>query len=138
MKAELRPKEPPPEAWQMPLSLRNLFVFPPPAGLHHTNAVAFFRGTKSGNTPTESRTDDRDVVVEGRHNASFLAYEADEPMFTCEINFASYLRCVMGEDKVAISGRFVAGEAGFVQRFVARLAILKVTEPPAAGRGVLF
>jgi len=43
----------------------------------------------------------------------------------------------MSEDKVAIFGRFVAGEAGFVQRLVARFAVLKVTEPPSARRGVL-
>jgi hypothetical protein len=44
---------------------------------------------------------------------------------------SSELRCVMGEDKVAGFGRFVAGKAGFVQRLVARLAVLKVTESPA-------
>jgi hypothetical protein len=35
-------------------------------------------------------------------------------------------------------GRLVAAEAGFVQVLVARFSVLKVTEPSAAGRGVLF
>jgi hypothetical protein len=39
------------------------------------------------------------------------------------------LRCVTGEDIVAIFRRLVAGEAGLVQRLVARLAVLKVNEP---------
>ena len=46
-------------------------------------------------------------------------------------------RCVTGEDIVAIFRRRVAGEAGLVQRLVARLSARKVSEPPAACRGVL-
>jgi hypothetical protein len=44
----------------------------------------------------------------------------------------------MGENKVARFGKLVAGEAGFVHRLVGRFAVLKVSEPPAARRGVLF
>src|ERR1700737_240133 len=44
----------------------------------------------------------------------------------------------MGEDVVAIFHGRVAGEAGFVQPLVARLSVLKVSEPPAARRGVLL
>jgi hypothetical protein len=52
----------------------------------------------------------------------------------------SALRCgrVVSEDKVAIFRGRVAGETGFVQRLVARLSVLKVSEPPAARRGVLL
>ena len=52
--------------------------------------------------------------------------------------FSSGRRRITGEDEVAIFGRQVAGEAGFVQRFIARLAVLEVGVSPAAGRGVLF
>src|SRR6266478_3700325 len=48
------------------------------------------------------------------------------------------LGCVLRENEVASFGRLVAGEAGFVQCFVGRFAVLKVTESPAARRGVLF
>ena len=44
----------------------------------------------------------------------------------------------MGEDIVAIFRRGVAGEAGLMQGFVARLSVLKVGESPAACRGVLL
>src|SRR5712692_2020075 len=47
-------------------------------------------------------------------------------------------RCVTGEDIVAIFRRRVAGEAGLVQRPVARLSARKVSEPPAACCGVLL
>src|SRR5262249_5603252 len=47
-------------------------------------------------------------------------------------------RRVTREHEVAICGRLVAGEAGFVQRLVARFAVLEVGESPAAGRCVLF
>jgi hypothetical protein len=47
------------------------------------------------------------------------------------------LRCVASKDKVTIFGGFV-GKAGFVQRFVARFAVLNVSEPPAVRRGILF
>jgi hypothetical protein len=47
-------------------------------------------------------------------------------------------RRVTREDEVAIFGSLVAGEAGFVQRLVARFAVLEVGESPAASRGVLF
>jgi hypothetical protein len=42
----------------------------------------------------------------------------------------------MGEDIVPSFGRFVARKAGFEQRLVGRLAIFKLSEPPAARRGV--
>ena len=45
---------------------------------------------------------------------------------------------VVSEDKIAVLGRLVAGEARFVQRLIARFAILQVGESPAARRGVLF
>ena len=44
----------------------------------------------------------------------------------------------MGEDIVVIFHRRVAREAGLVQRLVARLSVLKVSEPPAACRDVLL
>jgi len=50
----------------------------------------------------------------------------------------SELGCVTGEDIVAIFRRRVAGEAGLVQRLVSRLPVLKVSEAPAARRGVLL
>ena len=48
------------------------------------------------------------------------------------------LRCVTGEDIIAIFRRRVAGEAGIVQRLAARFAVGKVSEPPAARRGVFW
>jgi hypothetical protein len=36
----------------------------------------------------------------------------------------------MSENEAMSFGRLVAGEAGFVQCLVARLSVLKVTEPP--------
>jgi hypothetical protein len=45
---------------------------------------------------------------------------------------------VVRENVIVSFGRLVAGEAGFVQCLVARLSVLKVSEPPAAGRGVPF
>lgn len=50
----------------------------------------------------------------------------------------SISRCVRGEDVVVIFRRYVAGEAGLVQRLVARLSVLEISEPPAAGGGVLL
>jgi len=47
-------------------------------------------------------------------------------------------RCVVSENEVVSFDRLVAAEAGFVQCLVARFSVLKVTEPPTAGRGVLF
>src|SRR5512144_2824486 len=46
------------------------------------------------------------------------------------------LGCVMGEDKVASFDGLVAGKAGVVHRLVGGLAIVELSEPPAAGRGV--
>ena len=57
--------------------------------------------------------------------------------FTLRLSALRYGR-VISEYKVAIFRRRVAREAGFVQRFVTRLSVLKVSEPPAACRGVLF
>jgi hypothetical protein len=48
------------------------------------------------------------------------------------------LRCVMREDKVPSFGRLVAGEAGLVQRPVARLCTREVSEPPASRRSVFL
>src|SRR5205823_9657855 len=45
-------------------------------------------------------------------------------------------RRVTGEDEVAIFGRLMAGKASFVQRLVARSAILEVGKSPAGSRGV--
>src|SRR5690348_12217959 len=47
-------------------------------------------------------------------------------------------RCVTGEDKVASFALIVAREAGIHQRLIARLAVLEVSERPAARVGVLF
>jgi hypothetical protein len=44
----------------------------------------------------------------------------------------------VSENEVVSFDRLVAAEAGFVQCLVARFSVLKVTEPPAARRGVLF
>ena len=48
------------------------------------------------------------------------------------------LRCVTGEDIIAIFRQRVAGGAGIVQRLAARFAIGKVSEPPAARRSVFL
>ena len=42
----------------------------------------------------------------------------------------------MGEDKVASFDTFVAGQAGFVRRLVSRFAVVELSKPPAAHRGV--
>src|ERR1700739_2809327 len=47
-------------------------------------------------------------------------------------------RCVVSKNEVVSFSGLVTTEAGFVQCLVARLAILKVTEPPATRCGVLF
>jgi len=52
--------------------------------------------------------------------------------------FSSGRRRVTREHEIAILSRLVAGEARFVQRLIARFAILEVGESPAARRGVLF
>ena len=44
----------------------------------------------------------------------------------------------MSKNEIVSFSRLVTTEAGFVQRLVARLAIPKVTEPPATRCGVLF
>jgi hypothetical protein len=44
----------------------------------------------------------------------------------------------MGEDKVLSFGRLVAGKAGSEQRLVDRFPVFELSEPPAAGRRVLF
>ena len=44
----------------------------------------------------------------------------------------------MSENVILSFGRLVTGEAGFVQYLVAGFSVLKVSEPPAARRGVLF
>src|SRR5499427_10099143 len=41
------------------------------------------------------------------------------------------LRCVTGEDKVAIFGGLVAGKAGFVHSLIFRFAVGELSEPPA-------
>jgi hypothetical protein len=47
-------------------------------------------------------------------------------------------RRVTGEDKVASFNGLVAVEAGFVHRLVGGFAIGKISESPAARRGVFF
>ena len=47
-------------------------------------------------------------------------------------------RCVVSENVILSFGRLVTGEAVFVQCLVAGFSVLKVSEPPAARRGVLF
>ena len=44
----------------------------------------------------------------------------------------------MSENVVMSFGRHVASEAGLMQCFVARFAVLEVTESPTARRSVLF
>ena len=46
------------------------------------------------------------------------------------------IRCVMGEDKVASFDSLVAGKTGFEHCLVGRFAVVKLSEPPAARRGV--
>ena len=57
----------PQEARQMPLALRDVFVFPALAGLHDANPVALLRGAERGDASAEARADDHHVVVEARH-----------------------------------------------------------------------
>jgi len=45
---------------------------------------------------------------------------------------------VMGEDKVAIFDERVAGIAALEHRLAGGFAVVKLSEPPAAGRGVFF
>ena len=45
-------------------------------------------------------------------------------------------RCVAVEDEVAGFDDLMAGKAGIVHRLTGGLAVVKVGEPPAAGRGV--
>ena len=47
-----------------------------------------------------------------------------------------WLRCVTIEDEIARLGDLVAGKAGIVHRRVGRLAVVELSETPAAGRGV--
>jgi hypothetical protein len=67
---ELRGGEPD-EVRQVPLGLRDVFVFPAPAGFHDADPVALLGGTKSGDASAEPRADDHHVVVETRHQLSF-------------------------------------------------------------------
>jgi hypothetical protein len=60
----------PQEARQVPLGLRDVFVFPAPAGFHHADPVALLRGAERGDAPAEPRADDQHVVVEARHELS--------------------------------------------------------------------
>src|SRR5262249_45596450 len=46
------------------------------------------------------------------------------------------LRCVTVEDKVASLDDLVAGKAGVVHRLAGGFAAVRLSEPPAAGRGV--
>lgn len=48
----------------------------------------------------------------------------------------SVSRCVTVEDKVASFDGLVAGKAGVVHRLVSGFPIVKLSEPPAAGRAV--
>src|ERR1700722_16391039 len=45
-------------------------------------------------------------------------------------------RCVMGEHKVTGFGGLVTGKTALENRLVGRFAVVKLSEPPAAGRGV--
>src|SRR4051812_28352760 len=45
-------------------------------------------------------------------------------------------RCVTGEDEVPELRRLVARETGFVRCFIRGLAVVELSKPPAAGRGV--
>jgi hypothetical protein len=47
-------------------------------------------------------------------------------------------RCIVSKNKVGRFNLLVTGEAAFHKRRVARFAVCEVTEPPAAGRRVLF
>src|SRR6185436_17593936 len=61
----------PQELGQVPLALREVFVVPAPARLHDADPVALLRSSERGDTSTEPRADDHDVVLEGAH-AIFL------------------------------------------------------------------
>jgi hypothetical protein len=54
------------------------------------------------------------------------------------VSFSSGRRCVVSENVVVSLGGLVAREAGFVQCLVAGFSVLKVSEPPASRRGILF
>src|SRR5580698_5750796 len=74
------------------------------------------------------------------HDRELLCFPLDASWRSLRAHLSFLLRSrrVAGEDIVAIFRRRVAGEAGLVQRLVARLSVLKVSEPPAGRRGVLF
>src|SRR5258708_35909239 len=76
---------------------------------------------------------------------SVSPFPAQEQQQSCSISatthaacFSSGLRCVVSENVVMSFGRHVASEAGLMQCFVARFAVLEVTESPAARSSVLF
>jgi hypothetical protein len=71
-------------------------------------------------------------------NGLMLCSKPNSDFSSFVVGRASALRCVTGKDKVASFGRLVAGEAGFVHRLVSRFAVRKVSEPPAARRGIFF
>ena len=60
----------PQEVRQIPLGLRDVLVFPAPAGLHDADPVALLRGAQRGDAAAEARADDHHVVVEARHERS--------------------------------------------------------------------
>ena len=72
---ELRGGEPD-EVREVPLGLRDVLVCPAPAGFHDADPVALLGGTKSGDASAEPRADDHHVVVEARHQLSFLVVAA--------------------------------------------------------------
>ena len=59
------------------------------------------------------------------------------PIVSFFLLWFSASRRITSKDKVARFGLLVAGEAAFHKRRVARFAVLEVSEPPAAGCGVL-
>src|SRR5260370_22170198 len=69
-------------------------------------------------------------TMRGRRCCSALEDQATRP------GPVLVLRCVAVEDKVPSFDGLVAGKAGVMHRLVGGFAVVKLSEPPAAGRGV--
>src|SRR5437868_5942754 len=60
--------------------------------------------------------------------------DANSLRLSCRV----FLGCVLGEDKVVIFGRRVAGKAGLVHGFAIGLAVGELRKSPASGRGIFL
>jgi hypothetical protein len=82
----------------------------------------------------------RSVLAEPHRKALYMAKAASEHIYAHAAGAgrrAGLLRCVTGEDIVAILGGHVTWKASSMLRFVGRLAVLvKLSVPPPAGCSV--